>query len=270
MKGSYPKIFQDSHRGTEARKLFDEAQEMLHKIVSEKWLRANAVLGIYPAHADGDDIIVYDPETGNKPIATFYSLRQQTEKSDGQHNIALSDFLLSKDKNETDYLGVFAVTTGIGMDEKVAAFEKAHDDYSAIMLKALGDRLAEAFAEYLHLKVRKEIWGYASNENYSNEELIKELYAGIRPAPGYPSQPDHTEKITLFKLLDVENSAGITLTDSLAMVPTAAVSGLYFAHPEAHYFALGKIQKDQVENYAERKGMSIEEAERWLGPVLGY
>jgi 5-methyltetrahydrofolate--homocysteine methyltransferase len=243
---------------------------MLHKIVSEKWLRANAVLGIYPAHADGDDIIVYDPETGNKPIATFYSLRQQTEKSDGQHNIALSDFLLSKDKNETDYLGVFAVTTGIGMDEKVAAFEKAHDDYSAIMLKALGDRLAEAFAEYLHLKVRKEIWGYASNENYSNEELIKELYAGIRPAPGYPSQPDHTEKITLFKLLDVENSAGITLTDSLAMVPTAAVSGLYFAHPEAHYFALGKIQKDQVENYAERKGMSIEEAERWLGPVLGY
>jgi 5-methyltetrahydrofolate--homocysteine methyltransferase len=156
------------------------------------------------------------------------------------------------------------------MDEKVAAFEKAHDDYSAIMLKALGDRLAEAFAEYLHLKVRKEIWGYASNENYSNEELIKELYAGIRPAPGYPSQPDHTEKITLFKLLDVENSAGITLTDSLAMVPTAAVSGLYFAHPEAHYFALGKIQKDQVENYAERKGMSIEEAERWLGPVLGY
>jgi 5-methyltetrahydrofolate--homocysteine methyltransferase len=270
MKGSYPKIFQDPHRGSEAKKLFDEAQEMLSKLMEEKWLKANAVVGIYPAHAEGDDILVYDSESEKNHIATFFSLRQQTEKSDGQQNLALSDFLLPKNPDRLDYIGAFAVTTGIGMDEKVAEFEKAHDDYSAIMIKALGDRLAEAFAEFLHLKVRREIWAYAPDEKFSNEELIKELYSGIRPAPGYPSQPDHTEKITLFKLLEVEKNTGITLTESLAMVPTAAVSGLYFAHPESHYFALGKIQKDQVEDYAKRKGMSVEEAERWLSPVLGY
>ncbi|MFL5752381.1 MAG: methionine synthase [Bacteroidia bacterium] len=268
MKGSYPKIFNDPQRGTEAKKLFDDAQSMLKKIISEKWLKANAVIGLYPANTvNDDDIEVYADETRSRVLTTFHSIRQQSKKPAGQYNVALADFIAPK---TPDYIGGFAVTTGIGIDEWVSKFEKDHDDYSAIMLKALADRLAEAFAELMHKKVRKEFWAYSKDESLSNEDLIKEHYAGIRPAPGYPAQPDHTEKPLLFKLLEVEKNSGITLTESLAMLPTAAVSGLYFAHPESHYFGVGKITKEQVEDYARRKGMSLEEAERWLGPVLSY
>ena len=267
MKGSYPKILKDPTRGEEARKLFEDAQTLLKKIINEKWLRANAVIGIYPAKAVGDDIEVCEDETGKKVKTIFHSLRQQTKKPAGQYNVALSDFV---NPNGNDYIGSFALTTGLGIDEHVARFEKDHDDYSAIMLKALADRLAEAFAELMHKKVRKEFWGYAKEEILSNEDLIKEEYAGIRPAPGYPSQPDHTEKPALFKLLEAEKNTGIILTESMAMFPTAAVSGLYFAHPQSHYFGIGKIKKDQVEDYAKRKGMSIKDTERWLGSNLAY
>lgn len=272
LKGSYPKIFNDPKQGEEANKLFDEGQRMLKQIIDEKWLKAKAVIGIYPANSVDDDIEVY-AEDGKK-ITQFHSLRQQTKKPAGQYNVALSDFIKPKSQdsipNTQDYLGMFALTTGTGIDEHVARFEKDHDDYSAILLKALADRLAEAFAELMHKKVRKEIWGYAKDEELKNEELIKEEYAGIRPAPGYPAQPDHTEKPIIWKLLDVEKNTGMILTESMAMVPTAAVSGLYFAHTDSHYFGIGKIQKDQVEDYAIRKGMSLDKAERWLGPNLAY
>ncbi|MCU0432638.1 MAG: methionine synthase [Bacteroidia bacterium] len=270
MKGSYPKILNDAERGTEAKKLFADAQAMLEKIITEKWLTARAVLGLWPANASGDDIEVYTDDTRSTVNAVFHTIRQQTRKPASQANVALSDFLAPAKSGKHDYIGGFAVTTGIGIDAKVAAFEAQHDDYSAIMLKALADRLAEAFAEHLHEKVRKEYWAFAPDENLTNEQLIGEAYSGIRPAPGYPAQPDHTEKLTLFRLLNAEENAGIVLTESLAMVPTAAVSGLYMAHPESHYFGVGKIRKDQVEDYARRKGWSVEEAERWLGPVLGY
>ena len=243
---------------------------MLRRIIDEKWLRANAVIGLYPACAAGDDIEVYD-ENG-RVKAVFHTLRQQTKKPAGQSNVALADFVRPKGQgpDSTDYIGAFALTTGIGIDAHIARFEKEHDDYSAIMLKALADRLAEAFAERMHQRVRKEFWGYAAAEELKNEALIREEYVGIRPAPGYPAQPDHTEKTTLFNLLDVEKNTGIELTESMAMFPTAAVSGLYFANPEAHYFGIGKIQKDQVDDYARRKGMPLSEAERWLGPNLAY
>ncbi|MBL7883519.1 MAG: methionine synthase [Bacteroidia bacterium] len=263
LKGSYPKILNDSERGAEAKKLFDDAQKMLQQIIFEKWLTAKAIIGIYPANSVGDDIELFV----NNESVVFHTIRQQTKKPAGQYNVALSDFISPKNQ---DYIGSFALSTGFGIDEHVARFEKEHDDYSAIMLKALADRLAEAFAELMHKKVRKEYWGYASNEKLSNEELIKEEYAGIRPAPGYPAQPDHTEKPTIWKLLNVEKNIGISLTESMAMVPTAAVSGLYFSHPDSHYFGIGKIQKDQVQDYAKRKDMTIEEIERWLGPNLAY
>jgi 5-methyltetrahydrofolate--homocysteine methyltransferase len=267
MKGSYPKIFNDPERGAEAKKLFDDAQAMLKKIIDEKWLTANAVVGIYEANADQDDIIVYN---GNgKEKTKFHTLRQQTKKPEGQANIALADFVAPKGTKK-DYIGAFAVTTGIGIEKWVEKFEKDHDDYNAIMVKALADRLAEAFAELMHLKVRKEFWAYASDEQLSNDALIREEYTGIRPAPGYPAQPDHTEKPLIWKLLDVEKNTGIKLTESMAMYPTAAVSGLYFANPHSHYFGLGKIAKDQVEEYAKRKGMKLEEIERWLGTVINY
>jgi 5-methyltetrahydrofolate--homocysteine methyltransferase len=241
-------------------------------------LKANAVIGIYPANAVDDDIEVYEDESRTKIKTVFHSLRQQTKKPAGQYNTALSDFVKPKSalspsgsvEEGFDYVGLFALTTGIGIDEHVARFEKDHDDYSAIMLKSLADRLAEAFAELMHKKVRKELWGYAKNEDLKNEDLIKEDYAGIRPAPGYPAQPDHTEKPTIWKLLDVEKNTGIILTDSMAMFPTAAVSGLYFAHPQSHYFGIGKIKQDQVEDYAKRKGIPLADAERWLGPNLAY
>lgn len=279
MKGSYPKIFDDKERGAEAKKLFDDAQQMLKQIIKEKWLTAKAVIGIYPAgQVNEDDIAVFDNE-GKKQIETFHTLRQQTKKPAGQYNIALADFVKpaviaseerTKQSHPTDYIGAFACCTGFGIDEHVARFEKDHDDYKAIMLKALADRLAEAFAECLHKKVRKEIWGYAQYESLKNEDLIKEEYEGIRPAPGYPAQPDHLEKLAIWKLLDVEKNTGIILTESLAMVPTAAVSGLYFANKESHYFGLGKITKEQVQDYSKRKNMDFEKTEKWLGPVLGY
>ncbi len=265
MKGSYPKILKDPTRGAEATKLFNDAQQMLQRIIKEKWLTAKAVIGIYPAKANQDDILVFD-ESNKTQIVTFYTLRQQTLKPSEQKNIALADFV----KPENDFIGVFALTTGFGIEKWIEKFEKDHDDYSSIMLKALADRLAEAFAELMHKKVRTEIWGYAKDEKLSNEEIIKEKYQGIRPAPGYPAQPDHTEKITLWKLLDVEKNTGIVLTESLAMVPTAAVSGLYFADPDSTYFSVGKIEKDQITDYAKRKNMKVEEVERWLGSVLAY
>ncbi len=286
LKGTYPKIFENKERGAEAKKLFDDARVMLKKIIEGQWLQANAVVGFYPACSEGDDIHLGE----TKQPTVLHTIRQQTKKSSGQKNVALSDFILPASviaRNEvtkqsqkggdsfaslgmTDYIGAFAVTTGIGIEKKIAEFEKDHDDYSSIMLKALADRLAEAFTELLHAKVRKELWGYAKNEALSHNDLIAEKYQGIRPAPGYPAQPDHTEKKTLFELLEVEKNTGIVLTESMAMYPTAAVCGFYFAHPEAHYFGVGKIRKNQVEDYAKRKGVSLEEMERWLGPILGY
>ncbi|MGM0413060.1 MAG: methionine synthase [Pseudomonadota bacterium] len=271
LKGSYPKILDDEEKGPEARKLFEDAKKMLQQIIDEKWLQARAVVGVYPANRiDGtDDIEVYD-EKGEKVTETFHMLRQQTEKPRKQPTYSLADFVAPKGSGKQDYLGGFAVTAGIGIDEHIARFEADHDDYHAIMLKSLADRLAEAFAELMHHKVRKEIWGYASDERLSNEQLIEEEYQGIRPAPGYPACPEHTEKDTLWEWLNVEENTGIELTESKAMIPTAAVSGWYFAHPEARYFAVGKINRDQVEEYAERKGMKKSEAEKWLGPNLGY
>jgi 5-methyltetrahydrofolate--homocysteine methyltransferase len=225
---------------------------------------------VFPANSNGDDVEIYENEKREKAISVFHTLRQQTKKPAGQYNTALSDFVAPKNSKTNDYIGGFAVTTGIGIDEHVKKFEQNHDDYSAIMLKALADRLAEAFAELMHKKIRKEIWGYSQNENFNANDLIKEEYDGIRPAPGYPAQPDHTEKPILFKLLDVEKNTGITLTDSMAMLPTAAVSGMYYANAESHYFAVGKIIKDQVADYAKRKNMKLEEAERWLASNLSY
>jgi 5-methyltetrahydrofolate--homocysteine methyltransferase len=274
LKGSYPKIFDDKERGAEAKKLFADAQAMLKKIIDEKWLKANAVIGIYPAHTVNHDDVEVLSEDGKTVKCHFHTIRQQTKKPAGQYNIALADFIKPKEvqnqNHQSDYIGAFALTTGIGIDEHVKRFEKDHDDYSAIMLKALADRLAEAFAELMHKKVRTEIWAYAKDERFSNDELIKEEYAGIRPAPGYPAQPDHTEKNTIWKLLDVEKTTGIKLTESLAMVPTAAVSGLYFANKDAQYFGTGKITKEQVEDYSKRKKMATPEVERWLGTILGY
>ena len=267
MKGIYPAILTDSARGEEASKLFSDAQSMLAMIVKEKWITANAVIGFYPANSNAeDDILVYDDDSRNRVRCLFRTLRQQTLKPTGMPNLALSDFIAPAPYK--DYIGGFAVTTGIGVDEKVKQFEQDHDDYSAIMLKALADRLAEAFAELMHLKVRKEFWAYSKDEVLSPADIINERYQGIRPAPGYPAQPDHTEKQTLFELLDVEKNAEIGLTESMAMYPAAAVSGMYFSHKFASYFGLGKISADQVSDYSGRKKWSHEEALRWLAPVI--
>jgi len=270
MKGSYPKILSDPERGVEAKKLFDDAQVMLKKTIEGKWLTANGVVGFYPANTiNDDDIEIYTDDTRKKVLTTLHSLRQQTKKPEGQANVALADFIAPKG-TANDYIGGFAVTAGMGIEKQLKRFEKEHDDYSSIMLKALADRLAEAFAELLHTKVRREIWAYVPDEKLSNEELIKESYVGIRPAPGYPASPDHTEKLLHFDLLEVRSNTGIELTESMAMFPTAAVSGLYFAHPDSHYFALGKITKEHVIEYAKRKGKSFEEMEKWLRPNLNY
>jgi len=266
LRGSYPKIFADEIVGIEAKKLFDDAQKLLNRIVDEKLLTARAVIGFWPANSVGDDIELQH----NAQTTTIHTLRQQTEKMAGEPYYALSDFIAPKDTGIEDYFGGFAVTAGIGCDELVAEFEKVHDDYNSIMAKALADRLAEAFAERMHELVRKEYWGYSKDEVLTNEDLIKEKYKGIRPAPGYPACPDHTEKRTLFNLLNAEEGAGITLTESFAMYPAASVSGFYFAHPEARYFGLGKITKDQVIDYAKRKNTTIEETEKWLSPNLAY
>jgi 5-methyltetrahydrofolate--homocysteine methyltransferase len=271
LAGRYPKILEDEVVGEEARKLFADAQAMLKKIVKEKWLTANAVFGLFPANSvDSDDIEIYTDEKRSKVAITWHNLRQQTKKPADIPNFCLADYVAPKETGIKDYIGGFAVTTGIGIHARVAEFEKQNDDYSAILLKALADRLAEAFAEHLHLRVRREFWGYAADEHLDNEALIAEQYRGIRPAPGYPACPEHTEKGPLFELLQAPKNAGITLTESFAMLPTAAVSGFYFSHPEAKYFATGKIDRDQAGDYAKRKGMTLEEAERWLAPILSY
>jgi 5-methyltetrahydrofolate--homocysteine methyltransferase len=241
---------------------------MLKQIVDENWLTANAVIGLFPANSVGDDIEIYSDENRNKIIHVQHSLRQQIQKVAGQPNFALSDFIAPKESGIKDYIGGFVVTTGVGMEEHVARFENDHDDYKSILLKALADRLAEAFAERMHELVRKEFWGYARSENLENSELINEVYQGIRPAPGYPACPDHTEKIGLFKLLDATKITGVSLTESLAMLPASSVSGWYFAHPNAKYFGLGKISIDQVKDIAKRKQKKTEEMERWLSSVL--
>jgi 5-methyltetrahydrofolate--homocysteine methyltransferase len=270
MKGKYPAIFKNEKYGDEAKKLFDDANKLLDKIIKEKLLGANGIFGIFPANSVGDDIEVYTDENRSGVKCIFHTLRSQTRKTDGLPNLALSDFIAPKNSGKLDWIGAFAVTAGIGTGELVKKFESEHDDYNSIMTKALADRLAEAFAEHLHEIVRKKYWGYAPEEEFKNEDLIKEKYQGIRPAPGYPAQPDHTEKTTIFNLLEVEKNTSIRLTENLAMYPAASVSGLYFAHPEAKYFYVGKINKDQVSDYHKRKGMSLEETEKWLSPILNY
>ena len=267
--GKYPAILTDVVVGEQASDLFADAQKILSQIVSEKWLTAKGILGIFPANSVNDDDIEVQQTINHKPQATnFLTLRQQSQKTAGAPNIALADFVATKDSTKQDYIGCFCVTTGFGVDEKAAEFEKQLDDYNSILVKALGDRLAEAFAEYLHLKVRKEIWGYASDESLSNQDLIHEAYKGIRPAPGYPACPDHLEKPTIWKLLNVEQEIGVTLTESMAMWPASSVSGYYFGNPESKYFGLGKIKEDQVIDYAKRRGISTEMATKWLSPNI--
>ncbi len=268
LAGKFPAIFEDAKVGAAARSLYNDAQAMLKKIVEENWLGASAVVGFWPANAEGDDVVVYGDEKRAQPITVLHTLRQQLARREGRANVALADFVAPR--GTADYVGAFLVTAGLGEDAIADRFKAAHDDYSAIMVKALADRLAEAFAERLHQMVRKELWAYAADEDLSCAEMIAEKYRGIRPAPGYPAQPDHTEKAALFSLLDGEACTGVQLTESFAMWPGAAVCGLYFSHPDAHYFGVGKIERDQVEDYARRKGWSMAEAERWLAPILNY
>ncbi|HIO14730.1 MAG TPA: methionine synthase, partial [Chromatiales bacterium] len=271
LAGSYPKILNDEIVGEQATELFKDAQALLKTIVDEKLFQAKGVIGFYPANQVGDDDIeLYTDDARKEVLTQLHHLRQQNEKPPGRPNQCLADFVAPKDSGISDYVGAFAVTAGIGVDELVARYDEDHDDYSGIMAKAIADRLAEAFAERMHEQVRKEFWPYATDESWSNEELIKERYQGVRPAPGYPACPDHTEKATLWTLLDPENNIGLKLTESYAMYPTAAVSGFYFSHPDARYFAVGNIMRDQVDDYAQRKGLRVTETERWLAPNLGY
>lgn len=268
LHGKYPQVLSDPVVGTQAQSLFDDAQEMLKKITEEKWLKAKGRYGLFPVNADGDDIETYSDETRQNLSARWVTLRQQLKKTAGQPYRALADYIAPKEQGYADYMGAFCVTTGFGVEERAKAFEKENDDYNSILLKALADRLAEAFAEYLHFKIRTDFWGYAPEETLSNEELIKENYKGIRPAPGYPACPDHLEKNTIWDLLQVEQTLGVTLTESMAMWPASSVSGYYFAHPEARYFGLGKIKRDQLASYATRRKCTISEAEKWLRPNL--
>jgi 5-methyltetrahydrofolate--homocysteine methyltransferase len=270
LAGKYPAILDDAKVGAAARSLFDDAQAMLTRIAKERRFRASAVVGFWPANSDGDDIAVFADEARGEPIAVVHTLRQQLVRREGRFNVALADFVAPRASGLRDYIGAFTVTAGIGEDEIAERFKLANDDYSSILVKALADRLAEAFAEHLHQRVRKEFWGYAADETLGCADLIGEKYRGIRPAPGYPAQPDHTEKATLFALLDVERSIGVRLTESFAMWPGASVCGLYFSHPDSHYFGVGKIERDQVEDYARRKGWTMAEAEKWLAPILNY
>ncbi|WP_411818957.1 methionine synthase [Hyphococcus formosus] len=269
LKGRYPQILDDDKRGEAARSLWRDAQVILDKMVSEKWLSLRGTVGFWPANAEGDDIVLWTDDEREKELARFFSLRQQMKKEFENTNMALSDFLRPQSVGD-DWIGGFCVTAGHGEAERSEAFRKNNDDYSSIIVKALADRFAEGFAELLHERVRRELWGYAPDESFDCDALIEEKYDGIRPAPGYPSQPDHTEKETLFKLLEAEKRAGVSLTSSCAMTPPASVSGLYFAHPQSAYFAVGKIEKDQVQDYANRKNWPLSKAERWLGPILNY
>jgi 5-methyltetrahydrofolate--homocysteine methyltransferase len=266
LKGRYPAILDDPQVGQAARELFDAAQKILQRIVCEKRLTARGVYGFWPANSDGDDIVVYRDDGRRAEIARFPMLRQQEPIADGRPNRSLADFVAPKASLAPDYIGAFAVTAGIGAEALAREYEAAHDDYSAIIVKALADRLAEAFAEYLHAEARRD-WGYGAGEQLLHEDYLAERYRGIRPAFGYPACPDHTEKGTLFALLDAP-AAGLSLTESYAMLPPASVSGLYLSHPQAKYFNIGRIGRDQLEDYARRKGLSVEEAARWLGPIL--
>ena len=269
LNGRYPAIFDDPLKGEEARKLFTDAQQMIARIIKEKWMSANGVAGIFPANAVGDDIEVYSIETSDQILTTFHFLRNQ-QPQENKPNYCLSDFIAPKESHLTDYIGCFAVTAGIGIEQKVAAFVNAHDDYSALMLKILANRLAEAFSEALHLKVRKELWGYDAEESLMIDELLLGKYRGIRPAPGYPACPDHSGKSEIFGLLNAIENTGISLTETYMMNPAASVCGWYFANPQATYFSVGKISKEQVIDYAQRKKISVEEAEKWLAAVVGY
>ena len=270
LKGRYPKILDDEKQGPAARQLFEDAQAMLAKIVDEKWFAPRAVIGFWPASAAGDDIRLFTDESRSSELATFFTLRQQLTKRDGKANVALADFVAPLGSGKPDWIGGFVVTAGIEEVAIAERFERANDDYSSIMVKALADRFAEAFAERMHEVVRNELWGYAPDETFAPDDLIGEPYQGIRPAPGYPAQPDHTEKVTLFRLLDAERNAGVSLTESMAMWPGSSVSGLYLSHPESYYFGVAKVERDQVEDYAARKGMDVAQVERWLGPILNY
>jgi 5-methyltetrahydrofolate--homocysteine methyltransferase len=270
LNGKFPAIFDDAKIGEAARSLYADAQEMLGRIAAEGWFRAAAVIGIWPANGEGDDILLFDNEARSEPIATLHTLRQQLARREGRSNVALADFVAPRASALADYIGAFAVTTGLGEDAVVERFKRANDDYSAIMVKALADRFAEALAEHLHQRVRREFWGYAADEALAPADLVAEKYRGIRPAPGYPAQPDHSEKATLFALLDSERAIGVRLTESFAMWPGASVCGLYFSHPESHYFGVGRIERDQVEDYANRKRWTLEQAEKWLAPILNY
>ena len=268
LKGVYPRILEDEKQGEAARALFAEAQEMLGRIIEGRWFNPRAVVGFWPANAVGDDIRLFTGEDRQQPLATLHTLRQQVTKRGNRPNVALSDFVAPEGR--PDYVGGFVVTAGPEESEIAARYERANDDYAAIMVKALADRIAEAMAEMLHERVRKELWGYAADETFSPQDLIGEPYKGIRPAPGYPAQPDHTEKLTLFRLLDAENATGVTLTESMAMWPGSSVSGLYIGHPDSYYFGVAKIEEDQARDYAARKGMDLAEVERWLAPILNY
>ena len=268
LHGKYPAILEDELVGEQASVLFEDAQSMLQKMIAERWVTAKARFGLFPANTVDDDIEIYSDESRSQILGNWITLRQQLKKSKGQPNIALADFIAPKNSEKVDYMGAFCVTTGFGTEEKAKLFEDANDDYSSIMVKALSDRLAEAYAEYLHAQIRTKYWGYAASEGLTNEDLIQEKYQGIRPAPGYPACPDHLEKNTLWKLLDVEETIGVSLTESLAMWPASSVSGYYFAHPQARYFGLGKIKEDQLTNYSKRRGIKIEEARKWLNPNL--
>jgi 5-methyltetrahydrofolate--homocysteine methyltransferase len=270
LNGKFPAIFDDAKVGEAARSLYADAQEMLGRIAAEGWFRAAAVIGIWPANGEGDDILLFDNEARSEPIAVLHTLRQQLARREGRANVALADFVAPRASALADYIGAFAVTAGLGEDAVVERFKRANDDYSSIMAKALADRLAEALAERLHQRVRREFWGYAADEALAPADLVAEKYRGIRPAPGYPAQPDHSEKATLFALLDGEHAIGVRLTESFAMWPGASVCGLYFSHPESHYFGVGRIERDQVEDYATRKRWTLEQAEKWLAPILNY
>ena len=270
LKGRYPAILEDEKQGEAARQLFEDAQRMLAQIIDEKWFAPRAVVGFWPANAVGDDIRLFTDESRQEELATLFTLRQQLSKRDGKPNVALSDFVAPVESGKADYIGGFVVTAGIEEVAIAERFERANDDYSAILVKALADRFAEAFAEAMHQRVRKDFWGYAADEAQTPEELVLEKYRGIRPAPGYPAQPDHTEKTTLFRLLDAEEQAGVRLTEAYAMWPGSSVSGLYLSHPDAYYFGVAKVERDQVLDYAQRKGMPVEEVERWLSPILNY
>jgi 5-methyltetrahydrofolate--homocysteine methyltransferase len=267
LHGKYPDIFDYDLTGKQAKELFEDGQVMLNKILKEKSLKAKAIFGLFPANSIGDDIEVYDAKK-TKTLAKFLTLRQQLKKKEGEPNIALSDFIAPKDSEIDDYIGCFCVSTGFGSDELSKAYEDKIDDYSSIMVKAIADRFAEAYAEYLHKEIRTNKWGYNKNEDLDNKELIKESYKGIRPAPGYPACPDHLEKETIWKLLDVEKSIGVKLTESLAMWPASSVSGYYFANEKSKYFGLGNINEDQLKDYAERKNIDLEKARKWLSPNL--